>query len=120
MKSFAFFLLQAAQQAAPAAADGAAPASKLGGSWSMWLMLGLIFVVMYFFMIRPQRQQQKKLQEFRSGLKKGDKIVTIGGIHGEILEVNAQDGTALVKVDGDVKLRFSIEAIQNSGAPRQQ
>ena len=118
MKTLAFILLQAATQAAPAAADGAA--ARPGSSWSMWVMLALIFVVMYLFMIRPQRQQQKKMQEFRSGLKKGDKIVTIGGIHGEILEVNTNDGTALVKVDGDVKLRFSLEAIQNPGAPQQR
>lgn len=116
MNTILFTLLQAATQAAPAAADGAKPAGAQ--SWSMWIMLAAIFLVMWLFMIRPQRQQQKKLQEFRAGLRKGDKIVTIGGIHGEILEVNGQDGTALVKVDGDVKIRFSLEAIQQ-GASQQ-
>ena len=74
-----------------------------GGSWSMWIMLILIFVVMYFFMIRPQRKQQKELQNFRNALKKGDKVVTVGGIYGEIVEVNEK--TALIRVDGDTKLR---------------
>ena len=107
MKFFVFVLLQAAQQAAPAA-EGAGRAS----SWSMWVMLALIFVVMYLFMIRPQRKQQKELAEFRKNLQKGDKIVTIGGIYGEILEVDENAPTVLVKVDGDVKLRFDKSAIQ--------
>ena len=48
----------------------AAPAAQQGGGLSMWIMLALIFVVMWFFMIRPQRKQQKELQAFRDGLKK--------------------------------------------------
>ena len=52
----------------------AAPAAQpQGGGWSMWIMLALIFVVMWFFMIRPQRKQQKELQAFRDGLKKGER-----------------------------------------------
>ena len=53
-----------------------------GGGALMWVMMALIFVVMWFFMIRPQRKQQKELQAFRDSLKKGDKVVTIGGIYG--------------------------------------
>ena len=82
----------------------AAPQGAAGSSASMWIMLILIFVVMWFFMIRPQRKQQKELQQFRSSLKKGDKVVTVGGIYGEIVEVNEK--TALIKVDGDTKLSF--------------
>ena len=66
--------------------QAAAPAAK-GSSWSMWVMLILIFVVMWFFMIRPQRKQQKELQAFRDGLKKGDKVMTIGGIYGKVVEI---------------------------------
>ena len=51
------------------------------------LFFGLIFVVMYFFMIRPQVKKQKKENKFRSMLKKGDSIITIGGIHGKVIEV---------------------------------
>jgi preprotein translocase subunit YajC len=61
-------------------------------------------------MIRPQRKQQKELQEFRNSLKKGDKVVTVGGIYGEIVEVNEK--TALLKVDGDVKLRVDKQGLQ--------
>ena len=80
-----------------------------GGNWSMWIMLALIFVVMWFFMIRPQRKQQKELDNFRSSLKKGDKIVTIGGIYGTVSEV--KEDSVLVEVDKDVKIRVSKQAI---------
>ena len=75
----------------------------------MWVMLALIFVVMYFFMIRPNRKQQKELENFRNSLKKGDKVVTVGGIYGEIAEVS--DKTVLIKVDGDVKLRVDKQGL---------
>jgi preprotein translocase subunit YajC len=64
---------------------------------------------MWLFMIRPQRKQQKQLQEFRNSLKKGDKVVTAGGIFGEIVEVNEK--TALIRVDGDVKLRVDKQSL---------
>lgn len=94
-------------QAAPAA-EGAQQVQPAGGGM-MWIMLILIFVVMWFFMIRPQRKQQKELQNFRNSLKKGDKVVTVGGIYGEILEVNEK--TALIRVDGDVKLRVDKQGL---------
>lgn len=78
-------------------------------SWSFLLMLALMFLVMWLFMIRPQRKQQKELQEFRSALKKGDKVVTVGGIYGEIVEVSEK--TVLIKVDGDVKLRVDKQGL---------
>ncbi len=92
-------------------AEGAAAASAQPGnsSWSMWVMLVLIFVVMWFFMIRPQRKQQKELQKFREGLKKGDKIVTIGGIYGTVAEV--KEKTLLIEVDGNVKLRVDKNSV---------
>ena len=75
----------------------------------MWIMLVLIFVVMWFFMIRPQRKQQKELQNFRDNLKKGDKVVTIGGIYGTVDEI--KEGTVLINVDKDVKIRVSKNAL---------
>lgn len=98
----------------------AAPAAQpQGSSWGMWIMLAMVLVVMYVFMILPQRKQQKKLQEFRNSLKKGDKVVTVGGIYGEIVEVN--DKTALIRVDGDVKLRVDKQGLVRdmSDAPQQ-
>ena len=89
-------------QAAPAA-------GQQGGGWSMWIMLALIFVVMWFFMIRPQKKQQKELQNFRDSLKKGDKVVTIGGIHGTVSEI--KEDSVLIEVDHNVKIRVSKQAL---------
>lgn len=91
------------QTAAPAASSAA-------GSASMWIMLVLIFVVMWFFMIRPQRKQQKALEEMRRSLKKGDKVVTAGGIYGVVADLDER--TVLMKVDGEVKLRVDKSSIQ--------
>lgn len=74
-----------------------------------WLMLILIFGVMWLFMIRPQRKQQKELQAFRDGLKKGDRVVTVGGIYGTVTEV--KEGTVLIEVDNNVKIRVSKQAL---------
>ena len=91
-------------------AEGAAGQGAAGGNWSFLLMLALMFLVMYLFMIRPQRKQQKALEEMRNSLKKGDKVVTAGGIYGSVAEVDER--TVLVKVDGDVKLRIDKTSIQ--------
>lgn len=100
------------QAAAPAAAGQA------GSGWTMWAMLALIFVIMWFFMIRPQRKQQKELEQFRSGLKRGDKVVTAGGIYGVVDEI--KDKTVLIKVDGDTKLRVDKNSIVKDFSEAQQ
>ena len=89
-----------------------------GGGWSMWVMLILIFVVMWFFMIRPQRKQQKELEKFRNALKKGDKVVTIGGIYGTVDEI--KDRTVLIKVDGDTKLKVDRNSLVKDFSETQQ
>ncbi|MEG2758666.1 MAG: preprotein translocase subunit YajC, partial [Rikenellaceae bacterium] len=55
-----------------------------GSGWSSLLMIGALFVVMYFFMIRPQQKKQKELAKFRDSLQKGDKILTAGGIYATV------------------------------------
>ena len=75
-----------------------------------FLPIGAIIVVFYFFMIRPQMTKAKKERQFKEGLKKGDKVVTIGGIHGKIVEV--QDRTFTIEAEGsDVRLRIEKTAI---------
>ncbi len=92
------------------ALQAAAPQGQpAGGGLSMWIMLIAIFLIMWLFMIRPQRKQQKELQNFRDSLKKGDKIVTVGGIYGTVEEVN--DKTVLIKVDDGVKLRVDKQGL---------
>ncbi|MBQ0054148.1 MAG: preprotein translocase subunit YajC [Bacteroidales bacterium] len=78
---------------------------------SFIIMMVLIFVVMWFFMIRPQQKKQKELAKFRNELKRGDKIVTIGGIYGEVDEVDAEKPTILIKVAPDVKLKVDKSAV---------
>ena len=86
-----------------------------GSLWSMLIMFALIFLVMYFFMIRPQRKQQKALDEMRKALTKGDKVITVGGIYGTIAEVD--ETSVLIKVDGDVKLRVDKNSVQKDTTP---
>ena len=78
-----------------------------GGSTSL-IFFGLIFVVMYFFMIRPQVKKQKKENKFRSELQKGDQVITIGGIHGKVIEV--KDTTVILENHG-IKMKIEKTAI---------
>ena len=89
----------------------AAAQQPQGGGMGFWLMIIAVFAVMYFFMIRPQRKQQKELERFRNELKKGDKVVTAGGIFGTIAEDPAGKPTVMIKVDGEVKLRVDKNSI---------
>ena len=80
-----------------------------GGGTTMLLMLGAIILVFYFFMIRPQQKKQKQMTNFRDALKRGDKIITIGGIHGKITDV--QEGTFIIEVEDGSKLRIEKAAV---------
>ena len=87
----------------------------------MIIMMVVLFAIVYFFMIRPQRKQQKELEKFRNSLKRGDKVVTAGGIYGTVDEI--KDRTVLIKVDGDVKLRVDKNSLVRDftqDAPQQQ
>ena len=86
MNALNITLLQAAQQQS---------------SWSGIFMIILIFVVFWLFFIRPQNKRAKEQQKFRENLQKGDKVVTIGGIHGRVEEV--REHTVLVSVDHNTK-----------------
>ncbi|MCC7050921.1 MAG: preprotein translocase subunit YajC [Bacteroidia bacterium] len=85
-----------------------------GNFLSQFLPIILVVVVFYFFMIRPQAQKSKKLKEFREKLQKGDKVITIGGIHGKVLEVG--DTYVMLEVDNGVKIKFEKSAISIDGA----
>jgi preprotein translocase subunit YajC len=102
MNSFVFSLLLGA----PQGADGAAAP---GGGLMSFLPLVAIIAIFYFLIIRPQNKKQKDTQKMLAALKKGDKIVTIGGIHGTIQTV--KESTVIVRVDDNMKLEFSRSAI---------
>jgi preprotein translocase subunit YajC len=86
-----------------------AQAQPPGGGLSFLFPLLAIFVVFYFFMIRPQARREKERQAMIEAVKKGDRVITAGGIHGTVLQVD--DGSMLVQVDQNVKLRFEKNAI---------
>lgn len=82
------------------------------GSGSMLMSVlpfGLIILIFYFFIIRPQNKKQKETEKMLAALKKGDKIVTVGGIHGVIS--STKEKTVIVKVDDNTKIEFSRAAI---------
>lgn len=75
---------------------------------SQFLTLILIFVVAYFFMIRPQMKRQKDEKKFISALKKGDRVITKSGLHGKIMEINDADNTVVIEtLAGKLKLENS-------------
>jgi preprotein translocase subunit YajC len=76
---------------------------------SLLLLVG-IMVIFFIFMIRPQMKKQKEEQKFREGLKKGDSVVTIGGIFGKIVEVKG-DNSVLLEVSKDVVIKISKSAL---------
>ncbi len=73
-------------------------------NYGMLIMIGLMILVMWLFMWRPEAKRRKQLQQFREGLKKGDKIITAGGIYGVVKEV--KETTLLIEVDGNITLRI--------------
>ncbi|NTU96271.1 MAG: preprotein translocase subunit YajC [Chlorobiaceae bacterium] len=73
--------------------------------------LVLIFVVFYFFMIRPQQKKQKDREKTLDSLKRGDKVVTIGGLHGSVAGIDTEKKTVLVQVSENVKIKFDRTAI---------
>ncbi|NTU52354.1 MAG: preprotein translocase subunit YajC [Chlorobiaceae bacterium] len=93
---------------APPNQGGAAP-----NPYIQFVPLVLIFVVFYFFMIRPQQKKQKDRESLLDNIKRGDKVVTIGGIHGTVAGIETEKKTVLVQVSENVKIKFERSAIAN-------
>ncbi len=85
-----------------------APAAGMDRSM-MWIMLIVMFVIMYFFMIRPQNKKQKEIAQFRRSLQVGQSVITAGGIHGTIKEIN--DNDVMLEIDRNVKVRVDKNSI---------
>ena len=71
--------------------------------WGLYIMLGLVILVLWLFVCGPESKRRKEMQKFREGLKKGDKVITAGGIYGTVKEI--KERTLLIEVDGNVTLR---------------
>ena len=94
-----------------------APAENGGGGIGAFLPLILIVLVFYLFFIRPQMKKQKKLRQYRESLKKGDRVITIGGIHGKIVE--EQERSFTIEVEDGNRLRIEKSAVAMDGASDQ-
>ena len=103
-----FLLLQG--DAAPGATNG----------WMTMLMFAGIFVVMYFLMIRPQQKRQKELNTFRQGLKKGDKVITAGGIFATVKQVDQNTNVIEIEVDNNVTLRVDKSMVMRDSSDMNQ
>jgi preprotein translocase subunit YajC len=99
---------EVAEVAQEVVADAAAQPAA-GGGWTFWLMIIAMIAIMYFFMWRPESKRRKQMEAFRNGLKKGDKIITAGGIYGTVKEV--QPTSLLIEVDSNVTLRIAKEMV---------
>jgi preprotein translocase subunit YajC len=109
MLNILFPLLDAAPAAAP---------SGMGGGSSMLIFILLMILIFYFFMIRPQQKKQKKIEEARNSLQRGDKVVTIGGIHGKITDI--KDNTFTIEIAHDVRIEVDKAAISFNEATLNQ
>ena len=86
-----------------------APAAAPGGGSMMWILLIAMFAIMYFFMIRPQNKKQKEIANFRKSLQVNQKVITAGGIHGVIKEIN--DNDIVLEIASNVKIRIDKNSI---------
>jgi preprotein translocase subunit YajC len=91
--------------------SGAAGASGGGGTQlvTMLVTFGLIIVVFYFLVIRPQNKKTKDAKKMLEGIRKGDRVVTIGGMHGSVESV--KEDAVVIKIDDNVKVKFSKSAV---------
>ncbi|CAN5196483.1 preprotein translocase subunit YajC [soil metagenome] len=84
-------------------------AQSPGSGWSFYVMIGLMIVIFYFFMIRPQQKKAKDAKKFIEEIKKGDLVVTIGGAHGRVAEIEGD--TFVLEFERGVRIKFSKSAV---------
>ena len=89
-----------------------AAGSPQGGGMSFILMIVAMIAIFYFFIIGPQQKKQKKINAFRESLKKGDKVMTAGGIYGRIREI--KDTYILLEIDNNVTIKIDKNSIYQS------
>ena len=92
-------------------------APQKGMDYTSLLLFGGIIIIFYFFMIRPQQKKAKDQKTFRDSVKKGDAVVTIGGLHGRIASVESDD-TVWIEVDKGFKLKFEKSAISSEASKK--
>lgn len=91
-------------------------AAPAGANYTQFIMLGGMVVIFYFFFIRPQQKKQKDQKKFIEAIKKGDHVVTVGGIHGKVVSV--EDTTITLDVDKGNKITFEKSSVSLDGSKR--
>lgn len=95
-------------------------AQAQGGGYGMLIMMVAIFAIMYFFMIRPQQKQQKKIREFQNALKENDKVVLGGGIHGTVRRVDLANSVVEVEIARGVVVTVDKNGVYADSASQPQ
>jgi len=91
-----------------------APQAGAGANLQTMLLFGGMIMVFYFFLIRPQQKKQKEAKKFRDSLKKGDNVITAGGIYGKVVAVEGE--TVQIEVDRGMKLKMQKSSISNENS----
>jgi preprotein translocase subunit YajC len=99
-------------ETAHAMGTAGAQGEATGGGTSMLIMLVAIFAIFYFLMIRPESKRRKERQRMIDSLKRGDKIVTIGGLYGEIQDVH--DDRVVIRIAENLKVEVAKTAISGT------
>ena len=103
------------------AASTQAAAENPWGNFLMWGMVAVMFIAMYFFVLRPQRKKQKEEEEMRSSIEIGDDVTTIGGIVGKVIAIREDDDTFVLETGTDkTRIRFKKWAVSSIDTPEKQ
>jgi preprotein translocase subunit YajC len=97
-----------------------APSGQGANPLAMWMPIILIFVIMYFLILRPQAKRQKEQQKMLESLQKGDEVLTAGGIYGTIVGMKEKDTIVVVEVDKNVKLSVARSSIARKVVPPEE
>ncbi len=97
-----------------------APQGQGANPLAMWLPIIMIFVIMYFLILRPQAKRQKEQQKMLESLQKGDEVLTAGGIYGTIVGMKEKDTVVVVEVDKNVKLNVARSSIARKVVPTEE
>jgi len=90
------------------------PTGDEGNPLTSMLPLVLIIAIFYFFMIRPQMKKQKEVRQFREGIQKGDKVLTVGGIYGKVNEL--KDTTVILEIADGVRIKVDKAGLVKDNA----
>lgn len=97
----------------------AAQGGAQGGSMNLLIMMVAIFAIMYFFMIRPQQKQRKKIQQFQNSLTEGKEVVTGGGIYGKVKRVDLATGIIDLEIAHGVTVKVDKNFVYDNVAATQ-